>query len=460
VNSRSPDFSSSHPGRNDATELAECIRHSWPSQEGPRHSCRFNGRIASRVRIAQNPREPANLKRDESRTPGIRTRRLAALALLAGLFITDVRGQNSSEPTQWNFDEYRKAYPEQVSRIRTSQSGKKALEPALEFCRHGERVATDNTELRERLLASWRDLLGPSARNRAPLEARVLEEQEFPKFIRRKVEYIGDTGEPIRAWLFIPRDAKLKQTPAMLCLHQTARSGKDQCAGVGEIKPELAYGPLLAERGFITLSPDAICFGERYQVGGSFYCHYGDAVRIYKGNAGRSILSKMIDDAMRAVDYLVSLPEVDAQRVGSIGHSHGGYGTLFAMAFDERIKAGVVSCGFTCFRTDTGPARWYRNTALIPRLGGFEGRMEDTPVDFHHLFAAIAPRGLFLSVATKDRIFPAVGDMNWIEADVRTVYAREQAGQRFECYVFDGAHAFTIEARDRAWAFLDRELKR
>lgn len=371
-----------------------------------------------------------------------------------------LRAQESSGPTEWNYDAYRQAYPEQLSRIRTSQSGKKELEPALDFCREGERVAANPAELRERLLAAWRDLLGPSARNSGPLEARVLEEADFPKFTRRKIEYIGDPGEPIRAWLFIPKDAKPKQTPAMLCLHQTARSGKDQCAGIGEIKPELAYGPLLAERGFITLSPDAICFGERYQVGGKFYCHYGDAVRIYRGNAGRSILSKMIDDAMRAVDFLVSMPEVDPRRIGSIGHSHGGYGTLFAMAFDERIQAGVVSCGFTCFRPDPGPARWFRNTALIPRLGGFEGRMEDTPVDFHHLFAAIAPRALFLSVAMKDRIFPNVGDMNWIEPDVRKVYAREKSENRFECYVFDGEHAFTDEARDRAWEFLDRELKR
>jgi cephalosporin-C deacetylase-like acetyl esterase len=257
------------------------------------------------------------------------------------------------------------------------------------------------------LLNTWRDVLGPSARNKGPLNARVLEEKEFEKYTRKKVEYIGDPGEPIRAWLFIPKNIKGK-APAMLCLHQTVRSGKDQCAGVAEIQPELAYAPLLAERGFVTLAPDVICFGERYQVGGSFYCHYGDAVRIYAGNAGRSIMSKMVDDAMRAVDYLQSLPEVDKKRIGSIGHSHGGYGTLFAMAFDDRIKVGVVSCGFTSFRADPLPERWYRRTALIPRLGGFEKQMHETPVDFHHLFAAMSPRPLFLSAALKDSIFPGV----------------------------------------------------
>jgi dienelactone hydrolase len=170
-------------------------------------------------------------------------------------------------------------------------------------------------------------------------------------------------------------------------------------------------------------------------------------------------MSKMVDDAIRAVDFLASLPEVDGKRIGAIGHSHGGYGTLFAMAFDDRIKAGVVSCGFTCFRSDPTPDRWYRRTALIPRLGTFEHRMQDTPLDFHHLFAAIAPRALFLSVALKDAIFPAVGDLAWIETDVQKVYERDNAAQRFEVYAFDGAHAFTDEARDRAWEFLDKHLK-
>jgi dienelactone hydrolase len=375
---------------------------------------------------------------------------------------------------EWNYDEYRKTHPEQLSTIRTSQSGKTNYEPALKFRIDGKPSPKNNNELRAQILEAWRDLLGPSSRNTGPLKPRVLEVKEFPKFTRKKVGYIGDNCEPIHAWLFIPkttapafvRVASPKDTrevsrkfPAIVCLHQTVRSGKDQTAGVDELKPELEFGPKLAERGFVTLCPDAICFGERYQVGGTFYCHYGDAVRIYQGNAGRSILSKMVDDTMRAVDYLQTLPEVDANRIGCIGHSHGSYGTLFAMAFDPRIKAGVCSCGFTTFRWDPTPARWFRNTALIPRLGGFEGDMQDTPIDFHHLFAAISPRPLFISAALKDTIFPHLGDTEWIRKDVKSVYGRADSAENFELFTFEGGHGFVPEARDRAWAFFDEHLK-
>lgn len=383
---------------------------------------------------------------------------LTVLFVLLSLGQGSVPAQTNSAPTEWNYDVYRERYPDQITKLRSSQSGKQELEPALAFKLEGEKASRNNKQLRADLLKTWRDLLGPSRRNTGPLHARVLETAEFEHYTRKKVEYEGDPGEPIRAWLFIPKKLQ-KKAPAMLCLHQTVRSGKDQCAGVAEIQPELAYAPLLAERGFVTLAPDVICFGERYQVGGSFYCHYGDAVRIYAGDAGRSIMSKMVDDAMRAVDYLQTLPEVDKKRIGSIGHSHGGYGTLFAMAFDDRIKAGVVSCGFTSFRADPLPERWYRRTALIPRLGGFEKKMQETPVDFHHLFAAISPRPLFLSAALKDSIFPGVGDTDWMQKDGQSVYARERAAANFQIYSFNGEHAFTPEARDKSWAFLDKHLK-
>ncbi len=378
------------------------------------------------------------------------------LLLLVGLWPALLLAQGNPA-AEWNFDLYRKTYPEQVSRVRSSQTGKAELQPVQEFTLEGARPAKNQRTLQKQILTAWRDLLGPSKRNTGPLHAHVLEEKDFPKYTRKKVEYEADPGEPVRAWLFIPKNLKSK-APAMLCLHQTVREGKDQAAGL-TTSPELAYGPLLAERGYVTWCPDAICFGERYQVGGSFYCHYGDAVRIYRGDAGRSIMSKMVDDAMRAVDYLSTLPEVDKKRIGSIGHSHGGYGTLFAMAFDERIKVGVVSCGFTCFRSDPTPDRWYRRTALIPRLGGFEGKMHETPVDYHHLFAAMAPRALFVSAAMKDAIFPGVGDVNWIRKDVGSFYQKQKSGDAFELYSFDGAHAFTPEARDRAWAFLDKHLQ-
>src|SRR5512133_2367712 len=105
--------------------------------------------------------------------------------------------QEAGAPSEWNYDSYRKAYPEQLCRATSSQSGKKELEPALQFRRANEPAARDNTELRQAVLDTWRDLLGPSARNKGPLEVQVLEETDLPKYTRKKIQFTGDPGEKI-----------------------------------------------------------------------------------------------------------------------------------------------------------------------------------------------------------------------------------------------------------------------
>ena len=53
----------------------------------------------------------------------------------------------------------------------------------------------------------------------------------------------------------------------------------------------------------------------------------------------------MLYDAMRAVDVLESLPQVDRNRIGAVGHSLGAKETLYLAAFDERVKVAVASEG-------------------------------------------------------------------------------------------------------------------
>ena len=59
---------------------------------------------------------------------------------------------------------------------------------------------------------------------------------------------------------------------------------------------------------------------------------------------------KAIYDNIRAVDLLVSLKEVDADRIGCIGHSLGGHNTMFTAALRAAHQSALVTnCGFTRF---------------------------------------------------------------------------------------------------------------
>src|SRR5262249_58178263 len=88
-------------------------------------------------------------------------------------------------------------------------------------------------------------------------------------------------------------------------------------------------------RGYVTLATDYPSFGEyKYD---------------FKASAYQSGSMKAIWNNVRAIDLLVSRPEVDPERIGCIGHSLGGHNTMFTAAFDTRIKACVSNAGFTSF---------------------------------------------------------------------------------------------------------------
>ena len=56
---------------------------------------------------------------------------------------------------------------------------------------------------------------------------------------------------------------------------------------------------------------------------------------------------KGIWNHMRCVDLLVSRDDVDAEKIGTIGHSLGGHNAIFLGVFDRRVKVVVSSCGWT-----------------------------------------------------------------------------------------------------------------
>ena len=84
-----------------------------------------------------------------------------------------------------------------------------------------------------------------------------------------------------------------------------------------------------------TIAPDYPNFGE-YQRDVSAM-----------GYAGASM--KAIWNNIRAVDVLTERPDVDAGRIGVIGHSLGGHNATFTALFEPRIRAIVSSCGFNAF---------------------------------------------------------------------------------------------------------------
>ncbi|HWQ57230.1 MAG TPA: alpha/beta hydrolase family protein [Bryobacteraceae bacterium] len=312
--------------------------------------------------------------------------------------------------------------------------------------------------------------LGKPPQSKPPLEPRVLERTQVAGYTRTRLVFQTEPGEFVPAYLLVP-DKLTGRVPAVLCPHQTVQEGKLEPAGMAG-NPRLHMAHELATRGYVAFTYDALCFGERHDPATG---HYGEAMAFYKSHPGWSVMGKMAWDLSRAIDYLETLNFVDPARIGSIGHSHGGYTSFVAAALDKRLACAVSSCGFDTFRYDGNPWRWSVATALLPRLGFYissphlsnksYGGMPDSetvqiPFDMHEVLALIAPRPLFLASSDDDNIFPNSGwSARQALARLEPLYGLAGAREKIGGYFFRGGHGFPPESAALCYGWLDRWLR-
>jgi dienelactone hydrolase len=308
------------------------------------------------------------------------------------------------------------------------------------------KTVADWQKRRAHILANLQQVMGelPAESQCVPLEVQVLEEVQTPRFVRRKITFATEKDDRVPAYLFIPNGLK-GQAPAMLCLHQTTTIGKGEPAGLGG-SPNLHYAQELAERGYVTLAPD--------------YPNFGDyPIDVYaRGYASATM--KGIWNHRRAVDLLQSLPEVDKERIGCIGHSLGGHNSLFVAAFDERIKVVATSCGFNSFfKYYGGDLTGWSHNGYMPRIATVYGKdPARMPFDFTEILAALAPRAVFINAPLHDDNFEVSGVQDCLEA-AQPIYALFQATPCLAARHPDCGHDFPPEVREAAYAFVDQALR-
>lgn len=339
-------------------------------------------------------------------------------------------------------------------KLATPQAGRKELLPLLATAGvpsgrdplvlwHGRR--TQFARAIEQILGSPTGMAVPR------VEVQVLREEVLADHVRRHVRIRSEPDDWIPAYLLVPKPLPKASLPTMICQHQTVAQGKEEPCGI-KGDAEMAFALELVRRGYLCIAPDAIGFGERIPPGRQ---PYHDSIAFYRKHPQWSFMGKMIWDVGRVIDYLETLPEVDAGRIGSIGHSHGAYGTLFAAAFEPRIGLAIASCGFTTLRSDPQPERWSHLTALIPQLGTYLPDVASIPFDWQHVCALVAPRPLFVWYATRDEVFPKTDNLESLLQDVKAVYALYGAGEALRWQKFDGPHRFPPEGRQAAYQWLE-----
>lgn len=295
----------------------------------------------------------------------------------------------------------------------------------------------------------------PDASRRVPLDVKVLSEEKLDGYVRKKITFAAEKGDRVPAWLLIPDPSPARggggnKRPAMLCLHQTIPIGKDEPVGLGkqESKQQALH---LVRRGYVCLAPDYPSFGE-YE--------YDFRATFARGEYASGSM-KAIWNNLRAVDLLASLPEVDAERIGVIGHSLGGHNALFTAAFDERLKVAVTSCGFCSFhKYYGGNLKGWTSDRYMPRIASeYRNDPKRVPFDFTDVLLAIAPRAVFVMAPLHDTNFDVEGVKDVLTV-AAPVYRELNAADRLKAIHPDAGHEWPAAARTEAYEFVDGVLKK
>lgn len=230
-----------------------------------------------------------------------------------------------------------------------------------------------------------------------------------------RVVFDAEATMSVPALLFVPdgvgEDAR---GAAVLAVH-----------GHGTTKETIEYAPRLARLGAVVLAPDLRGFGERADWTPDD--HYHCDVDLVNGVlVGTTPFAQNLWDMARAMDVLQSLEFVDGDRIGVCGWSYGGTVALFLAAWDERVRAALVSCAFASH------ASMHRLPWNICGSQVLPGMADE--VDHPALARLVAPRRLIIESARDDLAFP-------LEAAEASIAASGVADS-IHHYVIEGDHRF------------------
>jgi dienelactone hydrolase len=303
------------------------------------------------------------------------------------------------------------------------------------------------------IVANLRRLLGPlpGPAFRVPIDLKIVKEEQRDGFTQKRITYHVDPYDRVESYLLIPERHDGKR-PAILALHSTHPTGKDYAMAFdGKGEP---YARELAQRGYVVIVPDYWPMGHYRSK------KYDPHQRGYASGAMKGVWNHM-----RAIDVLESLPQVDADRIGCIGHSLGGYNTIFLGVQDARVKVMVSNAGYNSFVDYAASpygggdlAKWSLDKHIRRIRTVYNNDPSAVPCDFAELIAALAPHPLLTIAPKQDEIFVLPGVIKCLDA-ARPAYELLGAPDNLPARFPDGTHNFSDSERQTAYEFLDKFLK-
>ena len=299
----------------------------------------------------------------------------------------------------------------------------------------------------DRVRTDWMDAVGPFP-DRSPLNAKTVGTIACDGYRIEKVLYESRPDHHVTASLYVPKEGK-RPMPGVLVPCGHSRNGKASDA-------YQSISALLARYGFVVLCYDPIGQGERCQLldekgkpkvwGTTEHTLTDIGARL----TGASAATYRTWDGIRSIDYLISRPEVDAERIGCTGNSGGGTMTSYLMATDDRILAAAPSCYITSLRRlfhTIGPQDGEQNITAQVALG----------IDHADYITVRAPKPTLVLAATHD-FFDIDG--TWTSfREAKRLYGILGFGKRVDLFEYPDKHGFSRPRREAALRWMRRWLQ-
>ena len=293
---------------------------------------------------------------------------------------------------------------------------------------------------RERVRQAFLDAIGGLPGERCGLQAECTGVLDRGAFHIEKVVYQSLPGFHVTASLYVPHGLAAP-TAAVLLL----------CGHSEQGKAEPRYQAVcadLAANGVVAMAIDPMGQGERLQyyeretgtrvIGGCTTEHTYTGLQMTL--RGESIARYFIWDAMRALDYLCSRPEVDPARIGVTGNSGGGTQTcLLLMSGEPRIAAAAPCCFVMTLESYLKIGQAQDAEQLV------RGCFAQGP-DHHEFVTAIAPRPVLIGAALSD-FFPIEGAREALRR-AKHAYRLYGAEGNVDIAYSPHAHGFSSELRE------------
>ncbi|HVW22351.1 MAG TPA: acetylxylan esterase [Opitutaceae bacterium] len=346
----------------------------------------------------------------------------------------------ASPPDASPLNRYPRAVQEYyIRRVREVEQARNARRAALRTKADAERYVA---EVRER----FQGVFGPFPA-RTPLNPRITAVHERDSYRIENVIFESRPGFLVTANLYVPRNQN-RPLPGVLGCCGHANSGKALTA-------YQLFAQGLARQGYVTLIFDPIGEGERLQYTnqrlGPKY-GFGTAEHTYAGVrltlAGEHLGTWFAWDGIRAIDYLISRPEVDPRHLGVTGNSGGGGQTTWLCALDRRITMAAPSCFVTTMRRNIENENSQDPEQFPPHLLALG-------LDHSDAIAAMAPNPVKILGQEKD-FFDARG-FEEAAARLRHLYQLLGAEQNFDSFLGDGYHGFSKSNREAMYGWFNSQ---